>query len=255
MSDSLRQSLVEKENLDRPGAQSVFGIPEAAVRSQEAGTSTGAITEEGDHVSYGKRSMKRNRRPVKWTQQTAIVLVLLLAGAGCGEDGGSTQVEDATAFWEAVEAGDLDAALAHVDPTADLATFSWAVAPLEATLDWYEAVGWKWTLNECVEGDAETVECTATARNAWSDALEVEPVPGIFVFRFGENGIIEIVDKADMFLNKWSPQVFEVFAGWVETNHPEDFAIMFGSSGDPSAEILDLYETNTNRFVQAQQDE
>ncbi|MEX2251597.1 MAG: hypothetical protein WD895_05945 [Acidimicrobiia bacterium] len=205
-------------------------------------------------MSDGKRSMNRIRRPVKWAQHTTIVFVLLLAGAGCGEDGGSRQVEDATAFWEAVEAGDLDAALAHVDPTAELATFGWAGA-LEATFDWYEAVGWKWTLEECVEGDAETVECTATARNAWSDALEVEPVRGIFVLRFGENGITEIVDKADMFLNKWSAQVFEVFAGWVETNHPEDFAIMFDYSGDASAEILDLYETNTNRFVQAQQDE
>ena len=199
--------------------------------------------------------MNRIRRPVKWAQHTTIVLVLLLAGTACGEGGGSTQVEDATAFWEAVEAADLEAARAHVDPTADTEQFFWAVTPLEDTLDWYEAVGWKWTLKECVEGDTGTVECTATARNAWSDALEVEPVPGTFVVRFGEKGITEIVDKADSFLNQWSPQVFEVFAGWVETNHPEDFALIWGESDLNPSEILDLYETNTNRFVEAHQDE
>jgi hypothetical protein len=133
--------------------------------------------------------------------------------------------------------------------------FFWAVTPLEDTFDWYEAVGWKWTLKECVEGDTGTVECTATARNAWSDALEVEPVPGTFVVRFGEKGITEIVDKADSFLNQWSPQVFEVFAGWVETNHPEDFALIWGESDLNPSEILDLYETNTKRFVEAHQDE
>jgi hypothetical protein len=205
-------------------------------------------------MSDGKRSMNRIRRPVKWAQHTTIVLVLLLAGTGCGEDRGSTQVEDATAFWEAVEASDLDAALAHVDPTADVTPFGRA-GTLEGQFDWYEAVGWKWTLEECVEGDTGTVECTATARNAWSDALEVEPVPGTFVVRFGENGITEIGDKAELFGNKWSAQVFRVFAGWVETNHPEDFAIMFDFSVDVNPQILDLYETNTNRFVEAHQDE
>jgi hypothetical protein len=214
-----------------------------------------ATSEEGDHMSDGKGCMNRIRRPVKWAQHTTIVLVLLWAGTACGEGGGSTQVEDATAFWEAAEAGDLEAALAHVDPTADMEQFFWAVTPLEDTFDWYEAVGWKWTLKECVEGDTGTVECTATARNAWSDALEVEPVPGTFVVRFGEKGITEIVDKADSFLNQWSPQVFEVFAGWVETNHPEDFALIWGESDLNPSEILDLYETNTKRFVEAHQDE
>jgi hypothetical protein len=205
-------------------------------------------------MSNGKRAMNRIRRPVKWPQNTTIVLMLLLAGAGCGEDGRSTPVEDATAFWEAVEAGDLEAALTHVDPTAEVTPFGRA-GTLEGQFDWYEAVGWKWTLEECVEDDSGTVECTATAQNAWSDALEVESVPGTFVVRFGENGITEILDKGDSFQNQWSPQVFRVFAGWVETNHPEDAAIMFDFSVDVNPEILDLYETNTNRFVEAHQDE
>ena len=203
----------------------------------------------------GKTSMNRIRRAVEWSL-TTVVLVLLLAVAGCGKDGGSRQAEDATAYWEAVEAGDLDAALAHVDPTAD----SEAVTPfgragtLEGQFDWYEAVGWRWTLEKCVEGDTGTVECTATARNAWSDALEVEPVPGTFVVRFGEGGITEVVDQANSFLNQWSPLVFEVFASWVDTNHPEDAEIMFDFSVELNPEILDLYETNTNRFVEAQGD-
>ena len=171
------------------------------------------------------------------------------------QGGGSTQVEDATAFWEAVVAGDLEAARAHVDPTGAVQSFPLEIGTLEDTFDWYEVVGWKWTLVECVVGDTGTVECTATARNAWSDALGVEPVPGTFVVRFGEKGITEIVDKGDSFLNQWSTQVLEVFAGWVETNHPEDFAMIWGESDLNPSEKLDLYETNTNRFVEAHQDE
>ena len=213
--------------------------------------------ELGDDMSDGKRSTNRIRRPVKRAKRTTIVLVLL-AVVGCGEDGGSTPVDDAAAFWEAVETGDLDAALAHVDPTAvdsEAVTPFGRAATVEGQFDWYEAVGWKWTLEECVEGDTGTVKCTATARNAWSDALEVEPVPGTFVVRFGENGISQIVDEADSFASQWSALVFEVFAGWVFTNHPEDAAIMFDFSVDVNPEILDLFETNTNRFVEAQQDE
>lgn len=76
-----------------------------------------------------------------------------------------------------------------------------------------------------------------------------------FVVRFGENGITEIVDRASSFRNRWAAQVFRPFAGWVETSHSEDDAIMFDFSVDVNRETLDLYETNTNRFVEAQQEE
>jgi hypothetical protein len=70
---------------------------------------------------------------------------------------------------------------------------------LEGQFDWYESVGWEWTVEECVEGDAGSVECTATASNAWSEALDVDPVTGEFVVQFSEDGITGVVDKGESF--------------------------------------------------------
>jgi hypothetical protein len=185
-----------------------------------------------------------------------VLVTTLLWATACGEDTASKRLADAEGFWEAVEANDRDAALGYVDPAA---IESEAVAPfgrastLAGQFDWYEAVGWEWTLEGCVEGDAGSVECTATASNAWSEALDVDPVTGTFVVQFSEDGITGVVDEGESFLNQWSPMVFEVFAGWVERNHPEDAEVMFNFEVDVNPEILKLYEVNTDRFVKAQQ--
>lgn len=169
---------------------------------------------------------------------------------------GSTDVEVATGFWEALAAGDREATLGLVDPNAlespTLSPFGRAQT-LEGQFDWYETNSWEWKLEECVEGDSGEVECVATARNAWSDALGVEPVTGTFLVRFGENGITEVADKADSFFSQWSPMVFSFFADWVATNHPADADVMFDFSVEVNPEILNLYQLNTSRFVEAQQ--
>ncbi|MDH3300252.1 MAG: hypothetical protein OES24_07070 [Acidimicrobiia bacterium] len=169
-----------------------------------------------------------------------------------------TPAQVATAYWQALEAGDREAALGFVDPTAldsgDPAPFGRA-GTYASILDWYEAVDWQWRLNECVDFDDGAAKCSVTAGNAWSEVLGVEPVTGIFIVRFGENGIIEVEDQVDNFLAQWGPQVFEVFFDWVTENHPDDAAIMFDFSVDTNPEILSLYELNTARFVEAQQTE
>ena len=185
-----------------------------------------------------------------------VLVTTLLWAAACGEDTTSKRLADAEAFWEAVEANDKDAALAYVDPAAieseAVAGFGRAHT-LEGQFDWYESVGLDWTLEECVEGDAGSVECTATASNAWSEALDVDPVTGEFVVQFSEDGITRVVDKGESFSSQWIPTVFEVFAGWVERNHPNDAEVMFDFEVDVNPEILNLYEVNTDRFVKARQ--
>jgi hypothetical protein len=185
-----------------------------------------------------------------------VLVTTLLWAAACGEDTTSKRLADAEAFWEAVEANDRDGALAYVDSAAieseAVALFGRAHT-LGGQFDWYESVGWEWTLGECVEGDAGSVECTATASNAWSEALEVDPVTGTFGIQFGEDGITEVVDKGESFASQWLPMVFDVFAGWVNTNYPNDAEVMFDFEVDVNPEILNLYEVNTDRFVNAQQ--
>jgi hypothetical protein len=180
-------------------------------------------------------------------------LLLVWTVAACGA--ATNEAEDATAFWSAMEAGDREAAIGYLDPAAaesgQANTFGRA-STIDGQFDWYETVGWEWTLDACVENEGGGVECRAAAHNAWSDALGVEPVTGTFVLTVGDDGISGIVDESDSFISQWSPMVFEVFANWVAANHPEDAEIMFDFSVDANQQILDLYEVNTERFVEAQ---
>ena len=164
----------------------------------------------------------------------------------------------ATAFWEALSTGDRDTALSLVDPTlieSGAGNPAGRAETLVGQFDWFEAVGWQWALEECTVGATDMVECTATAANAWSDALGVEPVTGTFLVRFGDDGIGAVEDLANSFYGQWSPRVFEPFAAWVRANHREDAVVMFDFGEDVNSEILDLYANNTERFVEAQRDE
>lgn len=178
-------------------------------------------------------------------------LVMLLAGCSSGAN---PSTEQATEFWEAIASGDREAAVSEVDPSAltsgEANTFGRA-ATLEGQFDWYEAVDWEWALEECVEAEDGAATCTVTARNAWSEVLGVDPVEGTYTVEVGENGITSITDRDEGFLRNWSPLVFEVFANWVATNHPEDANTMFDFAIDVNDQILDLYRVNSERFVAA----
>ncbi len=177
-----------------------------------------------------------------------------IALAGCGEAAASP-TDQATEFWEAVASGDVEAATAAVDPGAlesgSVNLFGRA-ATLDAQFDWYEAVGWEWALDECVESEDGSPVCTVTATNSWSDALGVEPVGGTYQIEVSETGITGIEDVGAPFIERWSPRAFEVFANWVVDNHPDDADVMFDFSVSTNDEILELYRVNSERFVEAQ---
>jgi hypothetical protein len=165
----------------------------------------------------------------------------------------ATPIDRATAFWTAMANGDRDTALALLAPGAESGranTFGRAFT-LPGQFDWYEAVRFRWALDQCLETPEGDIECMVSGRNAWSDALGVEPVPGTYVMEVGEDGITAIDDKQDSFASRWSPLVFERFFRWVEANYPADAAVMWADV-DVTPEILDLFEINTQRFVEAQ---
>ncbi len=165
----------------------------------------------------------------------------------------ATPVDKATAFWVAVADGDRETATSYLDPTAaesgEANTYGRAQT-LEGQFEWYEAVGFEWALDECIETDQGNVECTVAGSNDWSDALGQDPVPGTYLMGFGDGGITAIVDKDDSFANRWLQLVFEPFSIWVTANHPADAMTMWSES-DVNPEILELFRINTARFVQA----
>lgn len=165
----------------------------------------------------------------------------------------STPLGRATAFWLAVERDDRETAIGYLDPaqvdSGVVNTFGRAHT-IEGQFEWYEAVGFQWALDQCVETTAGNIECTVTGRNAWSDAIGVEPVTGVYFMDHGPSGITNIVENRDSFSRQWIPDVFDIFARWVEIHHPEDAPIMWNDA-DITTEGLELFRANTARFVES----
>ena len=196
----------------------------------------------------------RGRGPVVATVVAAVVIAIGI-GAVFATRGpqAASPLDRATEFWMAVSAGDREAAVLHLDPNAARsgeANLFGRASTLETNFDWYEAVGWQWTLDQCVEVEGGDIECTVTTRNDWSDAIGLEPIVSVQHMEVGDTGITAIIDKDENFRSQWIPKSFEIFASWVEAHHPEDVPIMFGPD-DVNQQILDLYEINTERFVEA----
>ena len=80
------------------------------------------------------------------------------------------------------------------------------------------------------------IRCTASASNTWTGALGVEPISGNFLVVFNDDGITNVIEELNSFRSQWTPQVFKVFANWVEANHPDDAAIMFEADTDINQE-------------------
>jgi hypothetical protein len=205
----------------------------------------------------GGEVRRRGQRPGLLV--AAAVAVVLAIGLGVflasrGPQIPATPVAHATAFWTAMSSGDRDTVLALMAPgvtePGGANTFGRAHT-LWGQFDWYEAVGFRWALDQCLETAEGDIECMVSGRNAWSDALRIEPVHGTFIMEVGEDGITAIDDKQDSFASRWSPLVFERFFTWVEVNYPADAAVMWADV-DVTPEILELFEINTQRFVEAQ---
>ncbi len=197
----------------------------------------------------------RSRGPLVAAAVAAVVIAIgigaLIATRGPQV---AAPLDRATAFWMAVSAGDRETAISYLDPAAagseEVSLFGRAWS-LERQFDWYEATGWQWSLDQCLEIDGGGIECRVAARNDWSDAMGLEPIVGVHVMEFGDTGITAVIDKDENFRSQWIPESFEVFARWVGTHHPADAEIMFNREVDVDQVILDLYQINTERFVEA----
>jgi hypothetical protein len=208
------------------------------------------------NVDVEEGRQDRSRGPLVAVGVAAVVIAIGLGIvlATRGRETAVAPVDRAVAFWEAVEADDREAALGQVDPAvrdSGEANIFGRSSTLEGNFDWYEATGWQWALDGCIEIEGGVIECTVTARNDWSDAIGLEPIVGVYAVRIGQDGITDFIDKDENFRSQWIPQSFEVFAGWVDTHHPADAAIMFDRDRDLDPEMLELYRINTARFVEA----
>ena len=205
------------------------------------------------------------RRRRNWIPAVvAAVVVMILAGASVVVFTGDTEpdvaggpaspVEIATAFIEARDAWDGEAARALVADDALIDGFV-ATADEYLTQDEFErATGWRFMQPDCAEtvaGPPADVFCTYTMENAWSRARGVGPFPNSkFWFTIADGKIQQLTHLFE--ISEFSPQVWDVVRKWVRDTHPEDLDVLYTPEFDApirTPEAIALWEQYTKEFV------
>jgi outer membrane murein-binding lipoprotein Lpp len=232
------------------------------------------VTEERSkdmHRTEVDREAKRlNRRLLIGA---AVVAVLLMGACQSGEDPmtdqapGATEAQEhpanakaeevATSFVEAYGAFDADRAITYLADGAALSGMG-----LEGTrefrllLSFFQAQGYKQMLTSCEETGSSFsstyVRCGFDFHAIRSDEIGLGPYSGSYFDLTITGG--EIVRVSEYFeIGEFSPQMWEPFAEWVSTNHPEDAAVMYNETLSDyrlSEESIRLWERHSRGYVE-----
>ena len=174
--------------------------------------------------------------------------------------------EVATSFVEAFGAFNAEQAISYLADDADISQMISSVGAqgVEGTLEEFrlllsllDASGYEQTLSSCEElgGSASGtgVSCTFDYHNFGSDEIGRGPFSGSSFFLTVRDG--EIVQaRMDFGIEKFSPQMWEPFAGWVSKAYPEDAAVMYEdetySGVRLTEESIGLWERRTRGYVE-----
>jgi len=205
---------------------------------------------------------------------TAVALVLIGALVGCasGEEATTTDqtpvateasgntanaraVEVATAFLEAYGAFDVEQAMTYLANDATVASMG-AQDDLRLLLSWLEATGYQQILDSCEElGDpgSGSIRCAFDFHALRSGEIGRGPFGGSSFDLVVRDG--KIVQASQGWeIEKFSPQVWEPFAGWVSTAHPKDAAVMYRDESHSNVrltrESIRLWELRTQEYVE-----
>jgi hypothetical protein len=180
------------------------------------------------------------------------------------DDAASTTTEPpsarqvARAYWEAIAASDLDAAVALLDPSVVSHLHvkpAGSASTLAELFDFYDAVGWEWEVEGCrrTETQRNVVECGVVERNAWSEVLGIAPMTTSYRVAVRDGGVNRLSNREE----RCCPGLPEFYL-WVHEMYPDDAAVMWESDpaavmweSYPDGERVALFELNTARFVDA----
>ena len=170
---------------------------------------------------------------------------------------GDSPLQIARSFIEARDGYNATAAEALFVPDAIIHDdYMESASEYHAHFAWHESADWEWRTDECSATEAGPpveVTCSYVMENAWTKALDVDPITG-GTFRFViSNGLIqEILHTLNIqdFSLTW-----ETFQMWIRTNHPEDYQVMYidlpggreAASWKPDS--VALFDKYTDEFV------
>ena len=161
---------------------------------------------------------------------------------------------------------DADRAIAYLSDDADISGLMGTIgaqgiegtpSELSILISWLDASGNKLTLDACQETSssisATAVRCTYDFYGLRADEIGLGPYRGsYFDLTVGDDGHIT---RASQYweTEKFSPQMWEPFAGWVSTAHPKDAAVMYTDKSHSnvrlSEESIRLWERHTKGYV------
>jgi hypothetical protein len=172
----------------------------------------------------------------------------------------------ATGFLEAYGAFDVDQAITYLADDADISGLMLGPERVEGTqeelrlnLSMLEAGGYKQMLDSC-EGtgssaSATAVRCTFDFHFLRSDELRQGPFRGSSFDLAVRDGEI-VRASASWEIAAFSPQLWEPFASWVSTAHPEDAAVMYTDGTHSQARLTErstrLWEQRSREYVKVE---
>jgi hypothetical protein len=224
--------------------------------------------------------MKPSRIPRRGILGVAVVMLLVLAACDGGAEapeadqppaatatGTEPSAEEvATGFLEEFGAFDVDGAIGYLAEDAAIAELIGSVGSnavgtldeLRLLVDFLEAAGYRQELGVCEEtGTLESgtgVRCPFEFHLFGSDRLGLGPYAAGSTFALTVDGGKIVRASQDFGTDEFSPQMWEPFADWVSTTHPEDVAVMYTDASQSgvrlSEESIRLWRRNVRAYVE-----
>jgi hypothetical protein len=186
----------------------------------------------------------------------AVVLIAALLIVQSRDEAPANQAESvATGFLEAYGAFDVEQARTYLAEDATIASMT-ERDDLRLLISYLEATGYRQILNDC-EGasnsDSGSVRCTFDFHGLRSGEIGRGPFGGSSFDVFVHDGKI-VRAKQDWGIEKFSPQMWEPFAGWVSTAHPKDAAVMYTDESHSNVRLTEesvrLWDARTREYVE-----
>jgi hypothetical protein len=187
----------------------------------------------------------------------ALVLVAALLIIQSREEApASSQVEGvATDFLEAYGAFDVERARTYLAEDATIASMT-GRDDLRLLISYLEATGYQQILDSCegVSNSASgSVRCTFDFHALRSGEIGRGPFGGSsFDLVVHDGKIIRATQGWE--IEKFSPQMWEPFAGWVSTAHPKDAAVMYTDESHSNVRLTEesirLWDARTREYVE-----
>ena len=186
----------------------------------------------------------------------AVVLIAAFLIIQSRDEAPANQAESvAKGFLEAYGASDVEQARAYLADDATIASMT-EQDDLRLLLSYFEATGYRQTLNDC-EGvgnsDSGRIRCTFDFHGLRSGEIGRGPFGGSSFDLFVHDGKVARASQ-HWEIEKFSPQMWEPFAGWVSTAHPKDAAVMYTDESHSNVRLTEesvrLWDARTREYVE-----